>query len=88
MGVNLIRLATAVLAVFLIISGMIIFPMPIPVGAAMMVVGLVLLISVSARVARCARLFRRRHPGANKIIQKVEDKLPDSLRNTLRRTDP
>lgn len=84
----MLRLVAIVFACTLIIAGFIVFPMPIPLGAFMIATGLVLMISVSTRVAAHMRLFRRRHRRTNAFIQKIEDKMPGGLKRILRRTDP
>lgn len=84
----IIKALTATFAVGLIVVGLIVFLMPIPLGALMMAAGLILLISVSASAALRLKLFRGRHRGLNSFIRKIEDRLPESLKKVLRRTDP
>ena len=84
----MIKLVSIVAGVALVLVGLVIFPMPIPLGAIMIVCGLVLLVSASATLAHCLRTFRRRHRGANQVIQTVEDRLPESWKKALRRSDP
>jgi len=84
----MIKTLTVIAALILIVVGLIVLPMPIPLGAVMIVSGLVLLVSASGTVATRLKLFRRRHVSANKFIQKVEDNLPGSWRRILKKTDP
>ena len=84
----MIKLVSIVAGVALVLVGLVVFPMPIPLGAIMIVCGLVLLVSASATLAHCLRTFRRRHRGVNQVIQKVEDRLPESWKKALRRSDP
>ena len=72
----------------LILGGLIILPMPIPTGAIMIVIGLVLLLSVSATAIRLVRAFRRKHRKVDSVIREVEDRLPTAWRRILRRSDP
>lgn len=84
----MIKIFSIVAGVVLVLLGLVVFPMPIPLGAIMIVCGLVLLESASATVAHCLRTFRRRHPSANQMIQTVEDRLPESWKKAFRRSDP
>ena len=78
----------AILAIVLILVGLVVLPMPIPLGAIMIVTGVVLLVSTSARAAWMVRSFRQKHPGADVAIRGVEERLPAKLRQVLKRTDP
>lgn len=84
----MVRLFSIVAGLALIVVGLIVFPMPIPLGAIMIAFGLVLLISASTTVAHAVKAFRRRHRGANQVIQSVEDRLPESWKKALQRSDP
>jgi hypothetical protein len=84
----MIKLFSVVIGVILVLVGFVVFPMPIPLGAIMIVVGLLLLVSASDTVARWVRMFRQHNPGANNVIQAVEDRLPESWKKALRRSDP
>lgn len=84
----MIKLVSIVVGVALVQVGIVVFPMPIPLGAIMIVCGLVLLVSVSATVAHYLKTFRRRHRGVNRVIQTVENRLPESWKRALRRSDP
>ena len=83
-----VKLASFTTGLALVLVGLVVFPMPIPLGAIMIVTGLVLLVSSSAVIARALRSFRQHHRGANRVIQAVEDRLPERWRNALRRSDP
>ncbi len=84
----MLRVLSLVFAITLILVGLIVLPMPIPLGAIMIVSGLVLLISVSTTVALKLRTFRRNHRDIDKWIRAAEDRLPETWRRVLRRTDP
>jgi hypothetical protein len=84
----MMKILTVIAALTLIVVGLIVLPMPIPLGALMIVSGLVLLISASAAVALRLKVFRRHHGSANKFIQAVADNLPKAWKRILRRTDP
>lgn len=84
----MVKLLTGFVAVLLILGGLIVLPMPIPLGAIMIVCGLVLLLSVSSWAALRLQSFRRRCRSANIVIQTVEDKLPEAWKKVLKRSDP
>lgn len=84
----MIKLASIILGAALVLIGLVVFPMPIPLGAIMIVCGLVLLVSVSTTVAGRLRSFRKRHHGVNQAIHAVEDRLPESWKKALQRSDP
>jgi len=75
-------------ALGLIIVGLIVLPMPIPLGAIMIVVGVVLLLSVSVTAVHLVRGFRTKHPRADRVVREVEDRLPETWRRILRQSDP
>ena len=77
-----------VAAIVWITAGLIVLPMPIPLGAIMIASGVVLLISVCAPAALYFKGFRQRHPDADRIIRVAEERLPASWRSILKRTDP
>jgi hypothetical protein len=84
----MVRLISIVAGITLIVVGLIVFPMPIPLGAIMIVTGLVLAVSASSTVAGMVRSFRTRYRGANLVIQKIENQLPERWRKALQRSDP
>ena len=84
----MVKLASIITGAILVLVGLVVFPMPIPLGAIMIVTGLVLLVSSSATIARYLRSFRQRNRAANNVIQAVEDRLPERWRKALRRSDP
>ncbi len=84
----MLKMIYAAASVVMIIIGLIVLPLPIPLGAIMIVCGIIMLISASATVTFCVKSYRRHHPRANKIIHAIESKLPASLKKILKRTDP
>jgi hypothetical protein len=76
------------LAVLLIGVGLIMFPLPIPLGAPMIAVGVVILISHSRGAARFMTYLRVAYPVFNRTIQTLEMKAPKSVARSLRRTRP
>ena len=84
----MIKIVSIIAGVVLVLVGLVVFPMPVPLGAIMIVCGFALLVSASATVARCLRTLRRHHPGANRAIQTVENRLPISWKKAFQRSDP
>ena len=84
----MIKAITIAAGAALILVGLIVFPMPIPLGAIMIACGLVLVLSSSATASRLLKSFRRRHRGANQVIETVEERLPETWKKVLRRSDP
>ena len=84
----MVKVIFIVTAACLILGGLIVLPMPIPTGAIMIVIGLVLLLSVSVTAIRLLRAFRRKYPNADNVIRGVENRLPAAWRRILRRSDP
>ncbi|MFY0610612.1 MAG: hypothetical protein JXQ99_03715 [Hyphomicrobiaceae bacterium] len=84
----MIKFVSITAGAILFLAGLIVFPLPVPFGAVMIVAGLVLLVSSSAMIARRLRSFRQHHPGANKVIQAIEDRLPERWKKAFRRSDP
>ena len=82
------RLTLVTLAIAIILAGAVVLPMPVPFGAIMMLGGLTILISQSPFVARNVQAVRRQHLSVDHVIRRVEARLPERLRNVIRRTDP
>ena len=82
------RAALTALAVMLIVIGLVTFPLPIPVGAVLIVLGFGLLISASTAVTVWLRRQRSRYPFLNKEFLWVEERLPSRIQQWLRKTDP
>ncbi|WP_321395324.1 PGPGW domain-containing protein [Emcibacter sp.] len=72
----------------LFIAGLIIAPMPIPIGQITALVGLSLLVSESERVRIWVQKFRRRIPALCRQLTKAKPHLPAFLKNLIDRTDP
>ena len=82
------KILSIIFAVVLIGVGLIVLPMPIPLGAIMIVSGLVLLISVSATVALQLKSFRKNHSDVDGWIRIAEERLPERWKRIIKRTDP
>lgn len=75
-------------AFVLIGSGLIMFPLPIPLGAPMIAVGVTVLISHSRTAARGLMALRLRSERVERAIRFLETRSPKPVARTLRRTRP
>ena len=72
----------------LIVVGAIVFPMPIPLGAIMIVIGFAMLITINPAAARLFKRIRSRLPILNRLIHRTKHRLPRNLQQALHETDP
>jgi hypothetical protein len=70
----------------IIIVGAITFPLPVPTGLTLMVVGMTVA-AFNPLVLRWLKRTRKRFPKANARIRRVAPHLPEFVRRVLRRTD-
>ncbi len=82
------RLATVLVGVALILLGLAFIPLPIPLGAVLVLAGTALLISSSNTFARFIRFIRSNSAFLDAFFDKIASVLPDSLSQLLRRTEP
>lgn len=75
-------------ALVLIGAGLIVFPLPIPLGAPMVAVGVTILISHSRVAARGLMALRIRSKRVERAIHFLEERAPRSIARSLRRTRP
>lgn len=83
-----VKLVYQILAVVLILAGLVIFPLPIPFGAALIAVGLTVLIGNSQTFAAFLWARRVRHPRVHELLNTLEDRMPTGIRRILERSDP
>jgi hypothetical protein len=77
------RYVMLTMGLFFLIAGMIVLPLPLPFGAAMILIGLSLLI-INSKFARAKFLdLRARWTGMDNWLRSVEHRLPSSLRNAI-----
>lgn len=75
-------------AIVLILVGLVMFPLPIPLGAPMVALGIVILITHSRNSARFMTMLRVSYPRFNGVIKMLENKAPRTISRSLRRTRP
>lgn len=75
-------------AIVLIISGIITFPLPLPIGAILIAIGLALLITTNRTVAKWIKERRIKTPELNSRFSWLEKKLPRFFSRAIRKTAP
>ena len=88
LGLRLRRLSDLLLGWVLVISGLLITPLPLPVGLLLLVLGLALLIRRSQWVRGRIMRLRGRYPVISARLRRLEPRLYRSLASALRSTDP
>lgn len=73
---------------FLLLAGILITPLPLPIGLLMLVLGLAVLVRRSRLVRRRIRDLRGRYPEFSERLRRLEPKVNASIARTLRQTDP
>ena len=73
---------------FLLLAGILITPLPLPIGLLMLVLGLAVLARHSRCVRRRIRHLRRRYPEFSERLRRLEPRVNASIARILRQTDP
>lgn len=88
-------LAQGMLAIFhqvmgstLVVAGLIVLPLPIPLGLLMLVIGLALLAPYMPPVQKAVRTIRRKHAGINEKLIKWRERFPPVIQKTIDKTHP
>jgi len=82
---SLIRIFIAISCLLL---GIVITPLPIPLGLLLISFGLILLAYDNRRITRHIRIVRRRYPGFSEKLAPIEAKNIYFVSEVLRRTNP
>ncbi len=82
------RYTIIALGVICVLLGIIIAPLPLPLGIPLMLVGISLLIIEVPFMRRQFLALRKRNKRLDKFIDSIEHRLPESLRKALRNDDP
>ncbi len=77
-----------VLASVLIATGLVTFPTPIPIGAALIAAGCALVLADSRSARRGLLKLRYRYPGFSEQLRRGTRYLPRWMRRVLEHTDP
>ena len=77
-----------VAGVFLVITGAILTPTPIPFGLILLTIGLALLAPYMKPVQRAVRAIRRRWPKVDEALRRNRARFPPIIRKTIDKTHP
>jgi len=69
-------------------SGLVLLPLPIPLGLLFVLAGVTMLAHDNRRLGAWLRRLRRRNPGFSRRLQRLEPHAPVIMRRLLKRTDP
>ena len=75
-----------VIAYIIIIVGLILFPLPVPVGIFFIIGGVAMLISVNPTAQTQIAKLRKKHPKVDEVMHKATKKSPRFLRHILHKT--
>ena len=76
------------LGAFLVVTGLIVLPLPIPFGLIMVTIGLSLLAPYVPIVQRLIRSMRMKWPNLDKSLIRHRDRFPPIIRSTIDKTAP
>lgn len=77
-----------IIASIFIVLGIVVTPLPIPLGLLMIAFGLILLAYNNNRVIRHIRILRRRFPGFSRKLELMETKNMGFVSDVLKQTNP
>jgi uncharacterized membrane protein len=75
-------------ALILVGAGLILLPLPIPLGAIMIISGTSLAIAANSKVKHLVIRYRRRHPKVEAVIDRFKGYLPHFIRKPVDDSDP
>ena len=76
------------LGAFLVLTGLIVLPLPIPFGLIMITIGFALLAPYVPLVQRLVTRLRAKHPAMNERLLRHHDRFPPIIRRTIEKTHP
>ena len=82
------RSVTLVGGVLLIVAGLLVLPLPVPVGLLMIILGVSLLVPAIPALARFLKRIRHRYPITSQRLNLISPKLPGFVRRVIEETDP
>jgi len=72
----------------LVLFGIVLFPMPIPVGLIMIALGLAMLAPYFKPIQKLVRHIRRKSPMVDRNMVRFKDRCPKVIRTTIEKTNP
>ena len=76
------------IAVVMIITGIILTPMPIPFGILMIILGVALLATVSERVRKWITDLRTQFPAFSTALNNAKTRFPAGIQRLIEQTEP
>ena len=76
------------LGAFLVLTGLIVLPLPIPFGLIMICIGCALLAPYVPAMQRIVLGLRRKYPSLNGSLLRYREKFPPIIRKTIDKTHP
>ena len=77
-----------VLGSTLVVTGLIVLPLPLPFGLIMLVIGFALLAPYIPAVQRLVRVMRRKWPKVDAILLRYRHRFPPVIKRTIDKTHP
>ena len=72
----------------LVLAGLVVLPLPIPLGLIMLTIGFALLAPYIPAVQRLLRLMRTKWPDLNKSLLRYRHRMPPVVKRTIDKTHP
>ena len=72
----------------LVVTGLIVLPLPLPFGLIMLVIGFALLAPYIPAVQRLIRVMRRKWPKVDAILLRYRHRFPPVIKRTIDKTHP
>jgi hypothetical protein len=72
----------------LVLAGLIVFPMPIPLGLIMIAIGLALLAPYFVPIQNLVKFLRRKYPSVDRTMIRLKHRCPRVIRTTIEKTNP
>lgn len=85
---GLLALAHKITGSALVLFGIVILPMPIPLGLILIALGLAMLAPYFKPIQKLVRHLRRKSPLVDRNMVKFKDKCPRVIRMTIEKTNP
>ncbi len=76
------------LGAFLVLTGLVVLPLPIPFGLIMITIGFTLLAPYVPFVQRIVKRLRTNHPALNEKLLRYRHRCPPIVRRTIDKTHP
>ena len=77
-----------VIGTILVLTGLIVLPLPLPFGLIMLVIGFALLAPYVPAVQKLLRYMRTKWPKVNTTLERYHHRFPPIIRRTIDKTNP